>query len=1058
MRRRLRFPLVFATLSFVFLVVSGFISLSAPAQATIRPGTTPPDQRMRQTDAVLSARRPKAQAKRADSTPQVALPQFSVPAGSYSGTQTVSITDSTPGATIYCSTNGTVPVTSYPPGIIGTLTPCPANITVSSSEVLVAVATATNYAESGYASAQYNIASSNIPYVYSIAGNDTLGYSGDGGSALLAQFGQPQGVAVDSAGNVYVADFGDNVVRKITAGTGIISTFAGTGTYGDTGDGGPATSAELWEPSSIVIDSADNLYIAENGDNVVRKVEASTGVISTYAGNPNGTGGTNSTATNISFGYIGALALDSSGNLYIGAVYYVWKVDAATGNASQVVTNPAIYFGSIGGLAFDKQNNLYVAASDSDVVYKISSQGTLTTFAGVTAGIGQWGDGTPATSAYLSSPSGLAFDSAGNLYIADEFDFAIREVNTGGIINTVAGAFQNPYTISGDGSPATSVGLTYPQYIALDGTGNIYLADLGHNGVRKITAAAPPPTQTAAAPAFSVASGTYSGPQNLTITSTTPGAKIYVAFNGSQVTTASEGYHGLVDVSGSVTVQAATVGPGYLPSTTATATYTITTPPSALISTIAGIGRTGFSGSGGLATSAQLDQPQDVAFDASGNLYIADSDNNVVWKVASGTQIAAVFAGNGTYGFTGDNGPATAAQLYAPRGLAFDKAGNLYIADTNNNRIRMVAAGTGIITTIAGPGQYGTLGDGGPANSALLNFPISLRIDSSDNLYISDTGDNRIRKINLSTDIITTVAGGGTYGILDGTAATDIYIAPRGLAIDSRGNLYFCDSFNQRIVKVSAADGTIVSVAGNGDYTISGDGGVATQASIETVWGIAIDSPGNIVFSNSPATVRRIDAKTGIITTLAGNGYRGYGESTLPPPHRHSNLQSSPRYLYRCTNSQHYRHDTRRNNLLHNRWQHSVDWLFGVQQAAHAYLKWDSSGDRGNYQLHRKRRSQRELHHYHAHANHPAHSLRESLLYIQRSHLHRYCLLHLRLTQRHSRISRWNYSIRHRHVERRLGNLHHILAYRRLALHHRRLLRRHSLHRSHKHRAQRNYR
>jgi len=834
-----------------------------------------------QTDAILSARRAKAQAKRADSTPQVSLPQFSVAAGSYSGTQSVSITDSTPGATIYCSTNGTVPVSFIPPGLIGTLTPCPPTITVSSSEVLVAVATASGYSNSGYASAQYNIASSNVPYVYSIAGNDTLGYSGDGGPALLAQFGQPHGVAVDSAGNVYVADIGDNVVRKITAGTGIISTFAGTGTYGHTGDGGPATSAELWEPNAIVIDSAGNLYIAENGDNVVRKVDASTGVISTYAGNPNGTGGTNSSATNISFGYIGALALDPSGNLYIGGESYVWKVNAGTGNASQVETNPVTYFGLIAGLALDNQNNLYVSDSIYNVVDKINTQGTLTTFAGVTTGNGQWGNGIPATSAYLSSPSGLAFDSIGNLYIADTFDFAIREINTNGIINTIAGAFQNPYTVSGDGSPATSVGLTYPQYIALDGAGNIYLSDFGHNGVRKINAAAPPPTQTAAAPAFSIAAGAYPDTQTVTLNDSTPGAKIYVAFNGSPATAGSEGYHGPISVTGSVTIQAAAVGPGYLPSSATTATYTITTPPTALISTIAGSANSyGFSGSGGPATSAQFEQPQAVAFDSAGNLYIADSSNNVVWMVTSGTQIITIVAGNGTAGFSGDSGQATAAELQEPSGVVVDKAGNLYIADNGNGRIRMVATGTGIITTIAGPGSFNVIGDGGPATSASIGGAYGLAIDNMNNLYIADFGYYRIRKIDLGTGIITTVAGGGASSSIfqEGMAATDAYLQPLDVTVDSAGNLYFPESFSARILKLSASNGTLTTVAGNGtESTIDNDGGLASQTPIIPARGIAVDTAGNVYFSTDNAAVRKVDASTGIITTTAGNYYFGYG-------------------------------------------------------------------------------------------------------------------------------------------------------------------------------------
>ena len=891
MSKRSQFVLVSFLAIFAFAIPNSFAPL-ANAQAASRPDAATAILQTHARSAALRAHAVAALPHSAGASQQAATPQFSVSAGSYSDTQTISITDSTPGATIYCSTNGTYP--NVPSSLLPNPPVCPASLTVSSSEVVVAVAVASGYSTSAYASAQYNIASSNTPYVYSIAGNDAAGCNGNGSPALLAQLGNMEALAVDSSGNVYVADGGCNVVRKISASTGTLSVFAGTGAEGDTGDGGPASSAELWQPVAVAVDASGNVYIAESGDNVVRKVNTS-GVITTYAGNPSGTGGNDSPANTIPFTPITALTFDSAGNLYVATQSLVWQVNATSGIATQYAGGGWNYGSasnggsatsagllSITGIAIDKQGNLYIVDQGYSVVRKVNSQGIISTVAGVWSyGLSDTGDGGPATSAPLEIPWGIAVDSAGNFYIADSLDYAIREVNVStGIINTVVGVFDDPYTVSGDGSPATSVGLDVPQHIAIDGSGNIYLADYMHQGVRKITAPGAPPTQTAAAPTFSVASGTYPGTQTVTISDATPGSKIYVSFNGLPATAASEGYHGPIDVSGSVAIQAVAVGPGYLPSTATSTTYTITTPPDAIISTIAGNGHFGFSGSGGLATSAELGETQAVALDAAGNLYIADSSQNVVWKVIASTQNISVVAGNGTAGFSGDNGQATAAELNQPSGVAVDKSGNLYISDSSNSRIRIVAAATGTITTVAGPGNILTLGDGGPATSAFLGTLDGLVIDNANNLYIADVGTSRIRKIDLGTGIISTVAGGGvdTTTFENGMSATDAYIQPLDVAVDSAGNVYFPDTWNVRILKVSASNGTLTTVAGNGIYSnMDGDGGPATQAAIAPTQGIAVDASGNVYFSDRNAAVRKVDASTGILTTPAGNYYLGYG-------------------------------------------------------------------------------------------------------------------------------------------------------------------------------------
>jgi uncharacterized protein (TIGR03437 family) len=284
------------------------------------------------------------------------------------------------------------------------------------------------------------------------------------------------------------------------------------------------------------------------------------------------------------------------------------------------------------------------------------------------------------------------------------------------------------------------------------------------------------------------------------------------------------------------------------------------------ISTLAGGGApgAGYSGDDGPATSAQLNSRWGVAVDSAGNLYIADTNNNRIRKVSGG--IITTVAGNGTPGFSGDSGPATSIQLSAPSGVAVDSAGNLYIADTNNNRIRKVSGG--IITTVAGNGTLGFSGDGGPATSAQLKEPYGVTVDSAGNLYIAEPYDNRIRKI--SGGIITTLAGNGTSGFSgDGGPATSAQLAfPVGIAVDTAGNLYIADGGFVR--KVSG--GIITTVAGGGIEL--GDGGPATRAKLGAS-GVAMDTAGNLYIADQGnERIRKVSG--GIITTIAGKGTLGF--------------------------------------------------------------------------------------------------------------------------------------------------------------------------------------
>jgi hypothetical protein len=223
---------------------------------------------------------------------------------------------------------------------------------------------------------------------------------------------------------------------------------------------------------------------------------------------------------------------------------------------------------------------------------------------------------------------------------------------------------------------------------------------------------------------------------------------------------------------------------------------------------VAGNGSFGFAGDGGPATGASLSTPTGVATDAAGNLFIADNYNYRIRKVAVGTGVITTVAGNGSFGYAGDGGPATSASLASPSGVAVDAAGNLFIADLGNNRIRMVTAGTGIITTVAGNGNPGFAGDGAAATGASLNYPSGVAVDAAGNLYIADQGNNRIRMVTAGTGVITTVAGNGVQGFGgDGGPATSASLyGPIGTATDPAGNMFIADQLNERIRKVTALD------------------------------------------------------------------------------------------------------------------------------------------------------------------------------------------------------------------------------------------------------------
>ena len=281
--------------------------------------------------------------------------------------------------------------------------------------------------------------------------------------------------------------------------------------------------------------------------------------------------------------------------------------------------------------------------------------------------------------------------------------------------------------------------------------------------------------------------------------------------------------------------------------------------------------------------TVQIGQASALATDSAGDLFFTDTANNVVWEIVASTGNISVVPGNRTPGFSGDGGPASSAQLNSPNGIAVDASGNLYISDSENAVVREVVASTGLISTAAGTygqqsGYRGHTGDGGPATAAYLSIPQGLALDSSGNLYIADSGDNAVRVISAATGIITSFAGNGNYGFSgEGGPATSASLSsPNALAFDASGNLYIGGEAIGRVCEVAKATGILTTVAGTGNpYGSSGDGGPATSAEVNPV-GLAVDTTGNLYIANGSASVRKVSASTGIITKFAGNGYPGY--------------------------------------------------------------------------------------------------------------------------------------------------------------------------------------
>jgi len=592
-----------------------------------------------------------------------------------------------------------------------------------------------------------------------VAGTGTAGFGGDGGPAAKASLNLPYGLVVDAAGNIYVADLGNNRVRRIAA-DGTIVTIAGSSQGGPVGDGGPATGAELLAPRNVTLDTAGNLYISEFVGQRVRKVTPG-GQISTVAGTGKaGLGGDGGPATAAQLAYPAGLAVDGHGTLYIADSQNRRIRQILPGGAISTVLGgtPATALSTPTAIAVDTAGAIYVA-DYSNIVHAYTARSAWTNFAG-TGAKGFAGDGGPAASAILAAPHDLAVDTGGRLYIAD--GTRLRTVGANGVIQTVAGDAQ--LSAIGDGAAATRAPLSHPSAVALDNAGNLYLAETGAERIREVSAAG----QIATLAGTGIAGLAGDGGPAASAQLNSP-AGVTVDFSGN-VIVADTNNHRVRQIA-----------------------------PGGQITTLVGTGMSGMGLDGFPGAQTPLNAPQGVCADHTGIVYVVDTSNHRVLRVAPGAAAVVTVAGSGSAGNTGDGGPATAAQLNQPCACAVDTAGNLFIADTLNNRIRQVTP-AGAISTVAGTGAAGFAGDGHAATAALLQGPAGVAVTDDGTIFIADTGSNRIRMVTPD-GVIETIAGG---------AGTPLN-APGGLALDGSGDLYFAETGSNLVRKLTPGAPTVLS-------------------------------------------------------------------------------------------------------------------------------------------------------------------------------------------------------------------------------------------------------
>jgi sugar lactone lactonase YvrE len=632
----------------------------------------------------------------------------------------------------------------------------------------------------------------------------------------------PRGLALDKSNNLYFVEQAAGRVRRLDTATGRVTAIAGVGASGFSGDGGLATGATLNVPQQIALDADGNLFITDRGNDRIRRVDAKSGIITTFAG-----GGT------LPEGQIG-----DGGAAKDAVLFQPWGI---------LINGGYLWFTEI--------------AYNGHRIRRINLQtNVIETIAGAVDS-GDDGDGGPARNAHLNTPLGLAADSAGNIYVADGAANRVRKIDNNLTITAYAGNGQTGRV--GDGGAATAAQLEFPAVLAFDPAGNLVIGTIG--ALRRVDRATNI-ISTFAEPFGLILGLAIDGAGNAYIEDDSNGVIVKRTAGSGVLTTIIGGGSYIGD--GLVAPAAILAGPLGLAvnkrgdifiADSANTVVRKIDAATQVIRTVAGMVGAFYAGDqeGNDATNAAIGGVTDVALDSAENLYIADGHNNRIWRVDANGKIT-TYAGGGTPNIAPPDGPAIGS-YFVPLAIVFDKDDNLYIADSDSHRVRRVDAKTKVITTYAGSSQ-GSGGDGGQATAAKLDTPRGLAVDRSGNVFVSDA-NGVIRRIDAQTHVITRIAGGGSPqdGIGDGGSALSASMDPVHLAIHpTTGDLYLSDQSLHRVRKIDSRTQTISTVAGSATFYLfgdfAGDNGPATSAKLNfgyNLSGLAFNGAGDLFISDT---------------------------------------------------------------------------------------------------------------------------------------------------------------------------------------------------------------